>query len=80
MTIQGDYYVGTSGSDSARTIHRSADSQPLEGAVINNGENVLARYRHVTDEDSDWTLQTYFDNCERDSTILQHGTGEDLRR
>jgi iron complex outermembrane receptor protein len=45
-------------------------SQPLEGAVLNNGENVLARYRHVTDEDSDWTLQVYYDNFERDSTIL----------
>ncbi len=70
LTIQGDHYVGTSGSDSARTIIDPPSSQLLEGSIRNNGENVLARYHHVTDEDSDWTLQSYFDNFENDSNIL----------
>ena len=70
MTVQGDYYAGISGSDASKTLTVPPYSEPLEGAVYNTGENVLARYRHVADEDSDWTLQMYYDNYERDSDIL----------
>ena len=39
------------------------------GEALNSGEDLLARYHHVVNEDSDWTLQTYFDNAARE-TIL----------
>jgi iron complex outermembrane receptor protein len=42
----------------------------VEGSAHNTGQNVLTRYCHVTDEDSDWSLQTYFDNFLRDNTVL----------
>jgi iron complex outermembrane receptor protein len=70
LTVQGDHYVGTSGLNSTQTLLTPPYEVPLEGAVRNTGENVLARYRHVYDENSDFTMQTYFDNFERVSTVL----------
>ncbi len=70
LTVQGDYYTGLSDTDASKTLTVPPYSEPLSGCVFNTGENLLARYRHVTDEDSDWTLQTYYDSYERDSDIL----------
>ncbi len=70
LTVQGDHYVGVSGLDSYHTLTTPPYYVPLEGAVHNTGDNVLARLRHVKDEDSDWSLQTYFDNFLRDNTVL----------
>lgn len=70
LTLQGDHYVGISGVTASLTQTVEPYSVPVEGAVHNTGENVLMRYRHVTDEDTDWSVQTYFDDFLRDSTIL----------
>jgi iron complex outermembrane recepter protein len=70
LTVQGDHYVGTSGIDAFHTQVVDPHYVPLEGVVHNTGDNVLARYRHVKDEDTDWSVQSYFDNFLRDNTIL----------
>jgi iron complex outermembrane recepter protein len=63
FTIQGDHYVGNSGGTNSFAF-------PVQyGNTYNTGQNVLARWKHVNNEDSDWTLQAYFDNFQRD-TIL----------
>jgi iron complex outermembrane recepter protein len=69
FTVQGDHYTGYSGMTSNFTSVTPPFSQMQEGAIHNTGENVLMRYRHVQDEDSDWTLQTYYDQFDR-GTIL----------
>lgn len=70
LTVQGDHYVGISGLTATETLTVPPYSVPTQGSVHNTGENVLARFRHVTDEDTDWSVQTYFDNFLRDNTIL----------
>ncbi len=71
LTVQGDYYGGEFGHsraipDPAAPFYRSvSDNDSVAGA------NVLARFTHVNDEDSDWTLQTYFDQTYRQSSYLQ---------
>ena len=65
LTVQGDHYVGTDGQDSAHTLTVPPFSVIQQGKAKNDGENVLMRWRHVYDERSDWTLQTYFDDFER---------------
>ena len=42
----------------------------VQGATDNSGQNALARWRHVIDEDTDWTLQTYYDDYVRDTVLL----------
>ena len=70
LTLQGDHYVGASDLSAYHTQTVQPYLVPLEGSVRNTGDNVLARYRHITDEDSDWSVQSYFDNFVRDNTIL----------
>lgn len=57
FTVQGDHYVGTTGNSVI----------PLNPTVSERltGENLLMRWRHVYDEDSDWSLQAYYDNYTR---------------
>jgi iron complex outermembrane receptor protein len=54
FTIQGDHYAGTTNNSIIPTSPALPNRQ--------NGENLLARWHHVYDEDSDWTLQMYYDN------------------
>lgn len=69
LTVQGDCYTGESGMTAKLTSTVSPFFSMESGNIDNSGQNVIARWRHVNDEDSDWTLQTYFDNYLRD-TIL----------
>ena len=64
MTLQGDYYNGS-------TVTLTPNQIPLppfsvasnEGHVT--GENILYRWKHTIDDDSDWTFQTYYDRTQR---------------
>ena len=49
LTIQGDHYVGSTDNSIIPTSPALPERQ--------TGENLLMRWRHVYDEDSDWTLQ-----------------------
>lgn len=61
ITIQGDHYVGGTGNGLIPTDLGLGENQ--------NGENLLVRWRHAYDEDSDWSLQAYYDNFMRSSTL-----------
>ena len=61
VTIQGDHYVGTTNNSLIPLAFALPERQ--------TGENLLARWRHIYDEDSDWTLQTYYDNFMRNDTL-----------
>jgi iron complex outermembrane recepter protein len=65
LTVQGDHYTGISGDISNLTLTTPPYSQLVAGAADNTGENVLLRWSHVRDEDSDWKLQTYYDQFDR---------------
>ena len=69
LTVQGDHYVGTNGQDTVRTLTEPPYSVLQQGQTHNTGENVLARLHHVCNEDSDWSLQMYYDNFQR-GTVL----------
>jgi iron complex outermembrane recepter protein len=61
VTIQGDHYVGGTDNGLIPTNLGVSERQ--------TGENLLMRWRHVYDEDSDWSLQAYYDNVMRNSTL-----------
>ena len=64
VTVQGDIYDGKSGSNTS--------TRPPFDEVVEGG-NVLARWTHTIDDDSDYSLQTYYDATDRNSpTFLQH--------
>ncbi|NLF06410.1 MAG: TonB-dependent receptor [Pirellulaceae bacterium] len=69
LTILGEHYVGNSGGQATFTSLTPPYSYNQYGNTYNTGQHLLARWNHVCSEDSDWTLQSYFDNFQRD-TIL----------
>jgi iron complex outermembrane receptor protein len=69
ITLQGDHYVGNSGISAGWTQQTLPYQQTLYGTAFNTGDNVLARWTHKNDDDSSWTLQSYFDNFERDTFL-----------
>ena len=62
VTVQGDHYVGDSGTCDVRATPGPPYGVRIYGDTRSTGENALLRWRHVTDNDSDWTLQAYYDN------------------
>jgi iron complex outermembrane receptor protein len=66
LTVQGDHYVGTTDNSiipfSGALFGSFNDRGLLERLT---GENLLFRWRHVYDDDTDWTFQTYYDNYMR---------------
>ena len=64
LTIQGDHFVGSTDNSVISTSPALPDRQ--------TGENLLMRWRHVYDQDSDWALQMYYDNLMR-GDVLQMG-------
>ena len=71
VTFQGDFYNGTSGN---RSLFPTPGPAPF--TRINdfdsrlNGQNVLLRWRHEIDDESDFQLQSYFDRTKRAALIL----------
>jgi iron complex outermembrane receptor protein len=65
LTVQGDHYLGASGYSSALTSVLPPYVLPFEDKNYVTGDNVLARLHHVCDEESDWTLQMYYDQYQR---------------
>lgn len=75
FTVQGDYYDGNAGQQQARATPTAPffrvgpDNQQISGG------NALARWTHRLDDDSDWSLQAYFDQNSR--TTDSQGFRED---
>jgi iron complex outermembrane recepter protein len=66
LTFQGDHYVGNSGMSAGLCrLAPEPFQQTLYGTAYNTGDNVLGRWRHQFDDESDLSVQTYFDNFER---------------
>jgi iron complex outermembrane receptor protein len=63
LTVQGDHYDGDTDGGSS--------SLPLDPTLGENltGDNLLMRWRHVYDEDSNWSLQVYYDRYLRDDLM-----------
>ena len=65
LTFQGDYYDGDAGQHQALPtpmapfVLQNADNQQLKGG------NALMRWSRKIDDDSDWSLQMYYDRTER---------------
>lgn len=57
LTVQGDHYVGSTDNSQIPISPTLSEQQ--------TGDNLLARWRHIYDEDTNWTLQTYYDTFSR---------------
>lgn len=67
VTLQGDFYNGYSGQ---RNIFAAPSSPPFFVETVDNdfhnvGGNVLGRWTHELGEESDWSLQCYYDHTGR---------------
>lgn len=67
VTFQGDYYDGFSGQ---RNLLPAPTMPPAFVQVVDDdfhvsGGNVLGRWTHQLADDSDWTVQLYYDRTER---------------
>ncbi|MGD0516442.1 MAG: TonB-dependent receptor [Thermoguttaceae bacterium] len=77
MTLQGDYYDGN-------TVTLAPNQIPIAPYSVSSnedhvtGENILYRWKHTIDEDSDWTFQTYYDRTERHYFDPAYGLDTDL--
>ena len=71
VTIQGDYYQGSSGFSSlfAETVTPHEESIIYDDYDISGG-NLLTRWTHTVDEDTSSTIQLYYDHLKRRSEIL----------
>ncbi len=69
FTIQGEHYVGNDGSSGLFTFPSPPFYAVVYGSTYNTGQHILARYQHIIDDDSDWSLQAYYDNFQRDTVI-----------
>jgi iron complex outermembrane recepter protein len=77
MTVQGDYYDGKSVSLVPNQIPTPPFTVPSNDIHV-TGENILYRWKHTIDDDSDWTLQTYYDRTERHYLDPAYSLDEDL--
>ncbi|MGA2796561.1 MAG: TonB-dependent receptor plug domain-containing protein [Thermoguttaceae bacterium] len=77
MTLQGDYYDGKSVTLVPNQIPTPPFSVPSNDIHV-TGENILYRWKHTIDDDSDWTFQTYYDRTERHYLDPAYGLDTDL--
>ncbi len=65
LTIQGDIYDGVS----AQTLNLPSQTRPFVQSVENDmdvaGGNIIVRWKHTLSNDSNMSLQLYFDRTER---------------
>lgn len=77
ITLQGDYYDGSSGQ---RNFYAEPTMPPAFVRIQDDdfdvsGGNILARWTHELDAESDWSLQMYYDRTER--ALVQSPFSED---
>lgn len=70
LTVQGDYYRGSEGDSATivQTVPPYSQTYDVKNPV--EGGNVLARWRHTIDDESDFALQTYFDRYSRIEDVV----------
>ena len=75
LTLQGDYYKGAAGERNLLPSLPPVFTQAMDDDEFTEGGNILFRWRRELAEDSDWSLQLYYDRTERLWSNL--GMGED---
>jgi iron complex outermembrane receptor protein len=70
ITVLGDHYVGST-DNSIIPFSGVALGSFNDRALSENltGDDLLFRWRHVYDDDTDWTFQTYYDNYMRSDAL-----------
>ena len=74
LTVLGNYYGGREGQDFLAPLPYQPYSQNVIDDVGVSGANVLARWDHKIDKESDWKLQLYFDRTFRNEYYLKQQT------
>jgi len=69
FTLQGDCYEGFSGQLSTQSFPTAPYVRDLRFDDRAFGQNILSRWTHTIDDDTDWALQTYFDRAGRTTEI-----------
>ena len=64
LTFQGDYYTGTTGQRVTIPILEFPYSKTFDEDVEMSGENLLFRWARTLNQESDLTLQVYYDRTE----------------
>jgi iron complex outermembrane receptor protein len=67
ITLQGDYYEGRNG------VARSPVFNPSNEDEVVTGGNVLTRWTGTLSDDSDYSLQFYYDRADRENRNLTFG-------
>ncbi len=70
ITFQGDFYNGTSGSEKLLPTPAAPFTMLNEMDDRLNGQNGLLRWRHEIDDESDISLQTFYDRTSRRTATL----------
>jgi iron complex outermembrane recepter protein len=69
FTLQGDYYRGKSGSIYDFVTLTPPFNQRIQQNDDTAGGNILGRWKHVFSNDSELSLQTYYDRTEREDLL-----------
>jgi len=70
LTVLGDVYDGDADQILKTTSLSPPGSLQSTGTIDYNGGNTLLRWQRRLSKESDFTLQTFFDNAERDDQVL----------
>lgn len=70
FTLQGDYYEGASGVRGTVPVALPTGTRTLNHDERTKGGNVLARLAQTIDDDTSWSLQTYFYYTHREFTVI----------
>ncbi|MFT5092121.1 MAG: iron complex outermembrane receptor protein [Porticoccaceae bacterium] len=65
FTVQGDYYEGASGVRATIPAPLPAGARVVVHDELTRGGNVLARLTQTIDDDTSWSLQSYYDHTYR---------------
>lgn len=65
LTVQGDGYLGTAGNENVVPSISPPYSRSVPNDTDLEGGNALVRYTQTLSDDSEWSLQTYYDRTGR---------------
>lgn len=70
INVQGDVFDGDAGIMSANTLPAFPYFEVNSYDNNNSGENGMVRWTRILDDDTDWSLQTYYDRYQTASQFL----------
>ncbi len=69
FTALGNFFGGNEGQRSIWPVPYDPYYQVFAEDMDFTGQSILLRWEHTTDDDSDWSFQTYYDRCYRNQLI-----------